>query len=219
MIKAVIFDFDGTLADTIPAIREGVNRTMRLLGYPEHDMESVRSFINFGARHLIRCALPPHLQEDDAVIDHTLSVFDGCYGEVHLLTDKTYHGMKELVQRLHGDYKIGILSNKQDIYVKQLSEQVLGAENYDAAQGVIPNHPTKPHPYLSEKVAAAMGITPDECIMVGDSDIDLLTARNASMVHIGVSWGYRSEEFLRSRGVTRIAHTPQELERIIRSIS
>lgn len=218
MKKAVIFDFDGTIADTISAIREGVNMTMRLKGYPEHDHEAILSFINYGARQLIRSALPVKLQDNEEAINETLKLYDQCYEKVFLHTDRAYAGVTELIQRLHKDYKIGILSNKQDIFVKQLSEQILGKENYDAAQGVIPNHPTKPHPYLSERIAADLGVTTEDCVMVGDSDIDLLTARQADMTHIGVTWGFRSEEFLREKGATRIAHTPEELETLIRAL-
>ena len=218
MKKAVIFDFDGTIADTISAIQEGVNMTMRLKGYPEHDHKAILSFINYGARQLIRNALPAPLKENEAVINETLNLYNECYGKVFLHTDRAYDGVAELIQRLHKDYKIGVLSNKQDIFVKQLSEQILGRENYDAAQGVIPNHPTKPHPYLSEKIAAAMGVATEDCIMVGDSDIDLLTARQADMTHIGVTWGFRSEEFLREKGAQLLAHTPEELEKLIRSL-
>lgn len=218
MKKAVIFDFDGTIADTLSAIQEGVNMTMRLKGYPEHDLAAILSFINYGARHLIRMALPVDLQEDESKVNETLKLYDQCYEKVFLHTDRAYDGVAELIERLHKDYKIGVLSNKQDIFVKQLSAQILKADSYDAAQGVIPNRPTKPHPFLSEKIATDMGVIPEECIIVGDSDIDILTAKQADMTHIGVAWGFRSEEFLRQNGATRIAHTPEELEEIIRSI-
>lgn len=219
MKKAVIFDFDGTIADTLSAIREGVNMTMRLRGYPEHSLKSIQSFINHGARQLIRNALPVELQEDDGIINETLKLYDQCYAKVFLQTDRAYDGVAEMIERLHGDYKIGILSNKQDIFVKQLSAQVLKKGTYDAAQGVIPNRPTKPHPFLSEKIASDMGILPEDCIMVGDSDIDILTAKQADMTHIGVAWGFRNEEFLQQHGAIRIAHTPEELEEMIRKIS
>lgn len=219
MKKAIIFDLDGTLADTIPAITEGINRAMRRLGYPDRSEEEIRSFINYGARHLIRCAIPREFWDDDAAIDRALQVYNGTYGEVVLLTDTPYDGMRELVEKLHKDYRIGVLSNKQDIYVKQLSHVLLGDENYDAAQGVAPGHPTKPHPYLPQKIAADLGVATEDCIMIGDSDIDLLTAEGAGMTHIAVTWGFRSEEFLIEKGAKNIAHNPEELEALIQSLS
>ncbi len=219
MKKAIIFDLDGTLADTIPAITEGINRAMRRLGYPDRSEEEVRTFINYGARHLIRCAIPRDYWDDDAAIDHALQVYNGTYGEVVLLTDTPYDGMRELVEKLHTSYKIGVLSNKQDVYVKQLSQVLLGEENYDAAQGVAPGHPTKPHPYLPQKIAAELGVAAEDCIMIGDSDIDLLTAQGAGMAHIAVTWGFRSEEFLLEKGAKTIAHNVRELEELIQNLS
>ena len=157
MIKAIIFDLDGTLANTIPEIREGVNMTMEKLGHPTHSPESILSFINNGARHLIRCALPCELQGDEAAVDHALAQFNQCYGETYMNTKTTYDGVRELVEKLHGAYKIGVLSNKQDPFVKNLSRQLLGEEYCDAAQGVIAGMPPKPHPYHTEKIAAELG--------------------------------------------------------------
>ena len=219
MIKAIIFDLDGTLANTIPEIREGVNMTMEKLGHPTHSPESILSFINNGARHLIRCALPCELQGDEAAVDHALAQFNQCYGETYMNTKTTYDGVRELVEKLHGAYKIGVLSNKQDPFVKNLSRQLLGEEYCDAAQGVIAGMPPKPHPYHTEKIAAELGVSTEECVMIGDSDIDLLTAQNANMKHIGVTWGFRSEEFLREKGVKNLAHTADELEALIHQLA
>ena len=218
MIKAIVFDFDGTIANTIPAIREGVNATMRLHGYSEHSMENILAFINNGARSLIQKAMPTELQNNEALVNAVLRDYNRCYGEVCLQTKEAYDGVAEVIQRLHKSYRIGVLSNKQDVYVKKLTEQVLAAGSWDAAQGVVEGHPTKPHPYLSEKIAADLGVSPQECALVGDSDIDILTAQNAGMLHIGVTWGFRSEEFLRAHGATNLAHTPAELENFFSEI-
>lgn len=213
MIKAVLFDLDGTIADTIPAIAEGINIVMRQRGYPEHPDEAVLGFINYGSRELIRSAMPAELRTDEDLVSAVLADYDEAYGACYDHTTETYPGIPALIRTLHNELglKIGVLSNKQDIYVKQLAEQLLPDRLFGAAQGVIAGKPTKPDPYLSNRTAEALGVKPEECIMIGDSHVDFYTAQNAGMTHIGVSWGYRSEEFLRSIGATRIAHTADEL--------
>ena len=220
MIKAVLFDLDGTIADTIPAIAEGINIVMRKRGYPEHPDEAVLGFINYGSRELMRSAMPEELRTDEELVSAVLADYDEAYGTCYDHTTETYPGIPELIRTLRDDLglKIGILSNKQDIYVKQLSAQLLPDKPYGTAQGVIPGKPTKPDPFLSNCAASALGVDTNECIMIGDSHIDFYTAQNAGMTHIGVSWGYRNEEFLRSIGATHIAHTADELLSIIKTL-
>jgi phosphoglycolate phosphatase len=218
-MKAVIFDFDGTIADTLEAIGEALNQTMLAHGYPTHTTADVRRFINNGARELVRRAIPKHLQTDEALLDRVYADYHREYGKTYLHTKVAYEGIPELIQELHdAGVRIGVLSNKQHDYVVNLSRQVLPKGCFDAAQGVVPNQPTKPHPYLSELTASRLGATPAECVMVGDSDVDILTAKNAGMRHVGVSWGYRDEETLRKNGATLIAHTPDELKKILNDL-
>ena len=219
MIKAVIFDLDGTIANTISAIREGVNLTMEKYGYPQHTYDEILSFINNGARELIRRAMPEESRRDEELVTRVLADYDALYGTVYLHTDCPYEGIPEAVCALRDmGMKIGVLSNKQDAFVKGLANQLLPAGSFVAAQGVIHGKPTKPDPYLSHLVANAMGVSPAECVMVGDSDVDIRTAANAGMTHVGVSWGYRNEEFLRTNGAKLIAHTPGELLKIIENL-
>ena len=218
-MKAVIFDFDGTIADTLEAIQESVNATMALYGYPSHSLADIRSFINNGARELVRRAMPKQLQIDEALLDRVYADYHREYGKTYLHTKVAYEGIPELIRELHdAGVRIGVLSNKQHEYVVNLSRQVLFDGSFDAAQGVVPNQPTKPHPYLSELTASRLGATPAECVMVGDSDVDILTAKNAGMTHVGVSWGYRDEETLRQNGASLIAHTPDELKKILNDL-
>ena len=216
MPLAAIFDFDGTIADTIAAIREGVNLTMRKNNFPEHSHAAVQSFVNNGARQLIRLSLPAHLRDDEAEVDRVLADYDVLYGQVFRLTDRAYDGIPELISELHGrGWKIGVLSNKQDVFVKALSEQVLLPDTFDATQGVIAGKPAKPHPYLSERISQALGVPLSNCVMIGDSDVDIRTAREAGMKHVGVSWGYRSHDFLLENGADTVADTVDELRSIL----
>ena len=217
-MKAILFDFDGTIANTVPAIREGVNNTMRRYGYPLHTEEEILSFINHGPRELIRRAIPESARSAEQ-IDRVLADYNTEYGKVYDHTREAYAGMAELVDRLHrAGYRIGVLSNKQDEFVKKLAEQVLLPHSYGAARGVRPGEPTNPDPLMPTELAKALGVPLSECVMVGDSDVDIATAKNAGMAHIGVSWGYRDEAFLRANGATRIAHTPEEIETILKTM-
>lgn len=216
MIRAVLFDFDGTIANTIPAIREGVNNTMRLYGYPEHTNADILSFINHGARELIRQAIPAEAAKDPTQVDRVLRDYDAQYRLAYAETREAYAGMPELIDRLHrAGFRIGVLSNKQDEFVRQLSRQVLLPGSYDSAHGVAPGEPAKPDPFLPSLIARELGVSMADCAMVGDSDVDIATARNAGMLHIGVDWGYRDRAFLASHGAVRIAHTPEEVETLI----
>ena len=220
MIKAVIFDLDGTIADTIPALREGVNLTMKKYGYPTHTDADILRFINNGAKELIRRAMPEDAREDEAQLLRVLEDYGAFYERVCLLTDRTYDGILQVVQSLREEagMKIGVLSNKQDTMVQMLVGQLLPKGYCDWAQGALPNQPTKPDPYLSRRVAEALGVLPSECIMVGDSDVDIRTAALAGMHHVGVSWGFRDEAFLRKHGAVRIAHAPSDLIPMIKEM-
>ncbi|MBE6553784.1 MAG: HAD family hydrolase [Ruminococcaceae bacterium] len=217
MIRAVVFDFDGTIADTIPAIRAGLNMTMRELGYPEHSLAGVRSFINYGARNLVRSALPAEYREDEAHVDRVLDLYESFYGQTYLQTKEAYDGIPALIEELHSQHgvKIGVLSNKEHMFVVNLVDQVLLPNTFEAVQGNIPSKPAKPHPYLSNLVAESLGVAPEECVMVGDSDVDIRTAHNANMTHVGVSWGYRDENTLRENGANLIARDVCELRKIL----
>ena len=216
MIQAILFDFDGTIANTVSVLREAVNLTMVQYGYPLHTDEDILRFINNGARELIRRAMPVDLQEDQELVDRVLVDYSGYYRQVYHHTEHPYDGVAELIERLHNEgFRIGVLSNKQDDILRKLSARVLLPGSYDAAQGVVTGKPTKPHPYLAEKLAADLGVSPGNCVMIGDSDVDLYTAQNAGMLHVGVTWGFRDEDFLREHGVTRFAHDPDELLQIL----
>lgn len=218
MLKAILFDLDGTLADTIPAITQGVNLTMKKFGYPTHTETAVLAFINHGARQLIRSAMPAELRGDEALVDTVLSYYTARYREVHLQTSQTYPGLRELVERLHHRYRIGVLSNKPNDMVQTLSAQLLTPNSWDAAQGPVEGHPAKPDPYLAQLITNALGVQPSDCLMIGDSDVDVLTAKNAGMKHIGVTWGYRTAQDLTTAGATLLANTPEELEQLILSL-
>lgn len=219
MIKAIIFDLDGTVADTISAIREGVNLTMEQLGYPTHTDADVRRFINHGARELIRQALPADVSADPARVEKALDVYQGMYERTYKNTNLCYDGMVEAMTELAGKYSLAILSNKQDRMVKGLAAQLLPAGVVKVAQGQIEGVPTKPDPTAVWQVCRTLGVEPSECAFVGDSDVDMHTAINAGCLPVGVEWGYRGADVLIEAGAKVLAKAPRELVEVIENVS
>jgi phosphoglycolate phosphatase len=215
MMKAIIFDLDGTVADTISAIREGVNLTMEQLGYPTHTDADIRRFINHGARELIRQALPADVSVNPARVDEALDIYQGMYERTYKNTNLCYDGMVEAMCALKEKYALAILSNKQDRMVKGLAAQLLPAGVVQIAQGQIEGVPVKPDPTAVWQICRALGVSPEECAFVGDSDVDMHTAINAGCLPVGVEWGYRGADVLKEAGAKVLVKTPRELVNVI----
>ena len=214
-IKLVIFDLDGTAADTMDGIVEGLNRTMSECGYPAHTRESVLQFVNYHTRRYIEEALP-EAARTDAEIDRVLGIYTRHYEDTYTLT-VPFKGIPALFDRLNQRCPVAMNSNKQDRFVKALAEQLFAEGTFIAAEGYRPDRPSKPDPAMAyaimEMASERLGerLTPDQCVYVGDSDVDYYTAQNAGMHCISVSWGYRSHEFLRALGDQPVAASVEEL--------
>lgn len=211
-LKALIFDLDGTLADTIPAIAEAVNMTLTEMGYSTHSIDEIKSYIGNGPRHLISEALPKDTRENHPeTVDKALAIYNKAYAQTYLNTDKLYDGMEEAILTLSKYYKIAVLSNKQDEYVKNLINQLLPEGICTLACGTINGIPAKPDPTIALKMAEELGVEHYECMLIGDSEIDILTAENAGFDCLSVTWGYVSKAKLLLKGAQDIIDTPKEL--------
>lgn len=215
-IKLIIFDLDGTLADTIEGIKEGINRTVAEEGYPTHTRESVLTFVNYGTRKYVEEALPPHVRGDEALVTRLMGSYIRHYADTYTMT-QAYEGITELLYRLKDKYLLAVNSNKQDEFVKVLTRQLFPEGLFIAAEGFRDDRPAKPSPDMAyaimEIASARLGepLTPEECVYVGDSDIDFLTAKNAGMHCVSVSWGYRPPDFLRWLGDQPVCDTVEAL--------
>lgn len=211
MINTIIFDLDGTIADTIGAIRSGINLTMRRLGYPEKNYEEIRNAINYGARHLVRECMPPAMQNDEAKLDEAFAIYEECYTLTFRETDRPYDGIAETMSELaRRGYTIAVFSNKQDFFVTELVKQLVPDGVCRLARGQRPSTPAKPDRGVSLALCRELGADPENCALVGDSHIDMRTAKNAGFLAVGVSWGYRPE-VLREEGADHIVNHPHEL--------
>ena len=211
-LKALIFDLDGTLADTIPAITEAVNMTLSELSFPTHTKEEIRNYIGRGPRHLISEALPKEVRiNDPKIIDKALEIYNKAYAKTYLNTNSLYEGMDEVILTLSKYYKIAVLSNKQDEYVKNLVKQLLPNGICEVARGSAAGKVAKPDPTIALEIAEALGVEHYECMLIGDSDIDIETAKNAEFDYLSVSWGYVSKTKLIMKGAEEIINSPAEL--------
>ena len=214
MIKAAIFDFDGTLADTIDALREGVNMTMEYFSLPLRTNADIVKAINHGARILVRLSLPEEKQSEDAFIDEALEKYRECYSKVHLHTDRAYDGIPLALAELKDrGVKLAVLSNKPDAFTRSLCDSIFpGVFDIVIGAGI---HPNKPDPTAALYIARELGVKPYECAFIGDSDVDMKTAINAGMLATGVAWGYRDSEILKEAGAAHIADAPTDIINII----
>lgn len=212
--KLIIFDLDGTIADTIYSIRDGVNLTMRKYGFPERTYEETRGAIGNGARELIRLSVPEEKRADAKLVDRVLADYDIFYGQTYDRVEGCYDGMESALRTLKArGYMLAVLSNKQDEYVKKIMDILFEKDFFADVRGQT-ELPRKPDPTVPLLMAKELGVLPEDCAFVGDSDVDVKTGKNASMTTVGCSWGYRPRELL--VGADFIADSSAELLEIFK---
>ena len=212
-IKAVIWDLDGTLLNTLDDLAASVNAALAMNGMPLRSTEEVRAFVGNGIRNLMMRAVPDG--EANPAFDKALEDFTRHYGAHSRDRTRPYDGILEMLDKLSAaGVKHAIVSNKIDFAVKALSRAYFG-ERMCAAIGDDPSRARKPAPDSVFAAMREMGVTAKETVYVGDSDVDVLTARNAGVPCVAVLWGFRDEACLRAAGAERLARTPDELREII----
>jgi len=191
--KAVIFDLDGTLLNTIEDLGSAVNHALSKRDLPLHDMQAFRKKVGHGVRNLVTLSLPEEMQNDEHLIDECLADFKQyytCHIDVHT---RPYEGIVELVRKLHAEgVKIAIASNKFQQGTEQLAEEFFPGIPFVAVLGNREGFPLKPDPEIVNEVLRKAGCERSEAAMVGDSMTDLKTAENGGIEGIAVSWGYRA---------------------------
>lgn len=206
--KTIIFDLDGTLLDTLEDLKNSVNYTLEKFHYPTRTLSEVRSFIGNGVKVLLTRAFP--MNTPIAVIEEALIVFREHY-EIHMYDNTClYPGVVELLAQLKDEnYRLAIVSNKLDRAVKELNERFF--KDYISLAIGTSSNAKKPNPFHVLEAINSLDSTITDTIYVGDSDVDIETARNAGIPCVGVSWGFRGRAFLEEHHADYIIDHPSEL--------
>lgn len=207
--KAIIFDLDGTLLDTLEDIAISVNFVLKELGAEEIALNEFRYFVGEGAKVLMQKAFKT---KDEAFIKNALDMFEIHYTKQYSQNTKMYEGISKVLTFLTAkNIKMAVLSNKPDKFVKKCVLKYLNDWKFDAVYGVREGVPRKPDPAGAIEILKEFDIKPQECLYVGDTSTDMITAQEANIVSIGVLWGFRDEEELVQNGANHIVKTPVEL--------
>jgi phosphoglycolate phosphatase len=209
--KAVIFDLDGTLLNTLEDLTDAVNAALSSENLPLRTIEEIREFVGNGILKLIERAVPSG--KENPAFDDVYKVFREYYGE-HC-QDKTapYEGVLSLLEKLAAKHvSMAVVSNKADFAVQELIPVYFGnfinvAHGEDEANGIR----KKPAPDMVYRTMEELGCTKENTVYVGDSDVDLQTASNSGLDAIAVSWGFRDRQFLEKNGAEHIIDKPEQL--------
>ena len=217
MKKLLIFDLDGTLADTLLSITHAINLAADKFGYPQRSVEEVRRAIGNGARMLVRRVMPQDEAQDESKLDAFFDCYESMYDITYTEADKCYDGMDETLRELHKrGYLIAVLSNKQDKYVKPIAKALIPAEMLSYAAGQRAEYPKKPDPTVPLMIAELLGVSAENSAFIGDSDVDVHTGKNSGMISVACDWGYRSREELKACEPDYMISSPKELLEIFK---
>lgn len=211
--KLAMFDLDGTILNTLEDLTDSVNAVLRKHGFPTHGLDAVRSFVGKGIFTLIQKAVPA--STDEETLNAVFEDFKVYYAAHCADKTKPYEGILDLLLELRrAGVFTAVVSNKADFAVKALADRYFGGL-FDVAVGEKENVPRKPAPDSVFAVMRALGCTASESVHIGDSDVDVETAKNANVDGIFVQWGFRSAEVLRACGAKTLVSRPEEIAKII----
>lgn len=213
----ILFDLDGTVLDTTADIHSAVNRTLDEFSYPAHTPEKVASFLNNGARVLISRALPEKVRENEDIVSRVLSRYIENYKSRCTDGSKVYDGVTELLEKLsENGVSLGIVTNKPHVQTEIVVPYYFGTL-FSYFQGSCDELPNKPHEKRVTIALDALGKTKEETLFVGDSYVDVLTARSAGIKCIGVDWGFSGKRSFEKEKPDKIVSSADEIFEIAKS--
>jgi len=211
--KAVIFDLDGTLIDSLEDIAICANKVLKEFNLPTHGLKEYKNFVGKGILSLIKdCSTG-----DTSKINQIFQRFKMVYSQALCNNTKPYAGVYKMMEKLHkANYKIGIDSNKPHEFTLKCVKHFFQEFNLKEVYGQKENTPKKPHPQVAQNIAKAFNISCENIFFVGDSDVDMQTAKNAGMIPVGVSWGFRGTKELIENGACHILQSPKDILNLLK---
>lgn len=211
MKKAVIFDLDGTLLNTLDDLADSTNYALSKFGYPTRTIDEVRQFVGNGVAKLIERAIPEG--KNNPNFEKCLAIFKENYAQNMYNKTAPYNGIIEMLSNLKSKgIKIAVVSNKFDLAVKELCKKYFeGFIDFAAGENEAQGIKKKPAPDTVISVLNEFNFAPEDAVYVGDSDVDIMTAKNSKMPCISVTWGFRDKKFLLENGATILINAPSEI--------
>jgi phosphoglycolate phosphatase len=211
----VIFDLDGTLADTISDISGAMNRALSAAGFSPVNESEYPGMVGWGIKKLAWLALPESARNEETAVQIAAEA-ERMYNENPLARTRAYPGITEILDALVSKkVKTAVLSNKPDKTVRAVVNGLFAPGAFAAIRGALPGVPLKPDPRAVWEILAELDLTPADAIFAGDSEIDVKTARNAGCFPLGVSWGYRPRRLLEEAGAALVIDSPDEMQRLM----
>jgi phosphoglycolate phosphatase len=212
--KAVIFDLDGTLVNSLEDLADATNYALKFFGQQTHAVEDFRLMVGEGTRTLISRALN---NENQQLIEQVLVKMREKYNEICLDKSRPYNGIKEVVGELvKRKFKLAVLTNKDQKMAQKIVSHFFDGL-FQIVKGTIEAEPVKPEPTATLQVLKELGVKPDETILVGDSKIDIQTAKAAGIKSVGVNWGFRGRTELIEAGADAVIEEAGQLLRLVAS--
>lgn len=209
--RYAIFDLDGTLLDTLDDLTDSMNYMLGKHNFPERTRDEIRSFVGNGVRKLVERAIPNEYKADKEFIDKFYDEFSLHYNSHSDIKTCPYSGTLNMLDELiRNGYEIAIVSNKIDSAVKSLSAKFFG-KRIRSTIGEKPSIKHKPEPDMVFMAMEEMGANKMDSIYIGDSEVDIETARNAGIPCVSVLWGFKDRKFLEESGATMLVHSMEEL--------
>ena len=209
--KAVLFDLDGTLLNTIDDLTDSMNAVLRRSGFPEHEAATFKYFVGDGMEDIVRRALPEE-HRDSRTVDEGMKAYNREYRNRYTQKTRPYDGIQALLDGLtFQGIKMAILSNKPHDFTVKMVGQLLGDWTFEPVFGVRPSVPKKPDPSAALEAAGLLRVEPKDILYLGDSDVDMLTARSAGMYAVGALWGFRTAEEILAGGAQVLVKSPADI--------